>query len=195
MGEREEEESPQNDADHRDHEERQLPAPDRQVGADRHAGNLRNRQSRSRIAHDLDDGRPGHRHRDGGPDLGADECSTHAGQEAGGDHSPEAPGQAARAGENGEGRQAGENDATSVVAIRNRTGHEGEQRVPQGVGGDQPTGPGQGDVELTLEQGQQGRDEEGVGPDDEHGEEGQPSHGRDADTFRRRPLVIDRYVR
>ena len=43
-----------------------LPASDRQVGADRHAGNLRNRQSRGRIAHDLDDGRPGHCHRDGG---------------------------------------------------------------------------------------------------------------------------------
>ena len=49
------------------------------------------------------------------------------------------------------------------MAVRDRTGHEGEQRVPQGVGGDQPTSPGQGDVELTLEQGQQRRDEEGAG--------------------------------
>ena len=88
-----------------------------------------------------------------------------------------------------------EDDPTSVMAVRDRTGYKGEQRVPQGVGGHQPAGLGQRDVKLALEQGQQGRDKEGVGPDDEHGEEGQPTHDRDATTFRRRPLVIHGHAR
>jgi len=56
-----------------------------------------------------------------------------------------------------------------------------EQRIPQGVGRDQPPGLCEWNAELLLQQGQQGSDEEGVGSDDEESEERQRPHGGFAD--------------